>query len=83
MSIIIVSNSATPAEVYDLTLAFQRTGKDFPLPQQITTQPMVAVAGTCLKWTSPGLMVQQAGPLLAEFASLSEARLLLARQLGS
>lgn len=82
MSVHINFDSATPQEVYDLTLAFQRTLSSpkmptatedrprFTLPKQITTEPTVTVAGTRMGWTSPGLRPEHAFALLAEFERL-------------
>lgn len=76
-------DGATPQEVYDLTLAFQRTlarGAEtlpatpdrprFELPKQLTTTPTVTVAGTCMGWESPALQQDHAVALLAEFDAL-------------
>ena len=58
-------DSATPAEVYALTLAFQRTvGPD--LPGQIGTTPTVTVSGSAMGWESPALTLAHAVALLAE-----------------
>lgn len=76
-------DSATPQEVYDLTLAFQRTlarpvpptppaeGRPrFELPTQITTEPRVTVGGNAMGWESPALKPDHAVALLAEFDAL-------------
>lgn len=82
MSVHIRFDSATPQEVYDLTLAFQRTlagptslpatneRPRWELPQQITTEPTVTVAGIRMGWNSPGLKPEHAVALLAEFERL-------------
>lgn len=62
-------DSATPQEVYDLTLAFQRTS-GIELPKQITDKPVVTVAGTAMGWVSPAMQQEQAVALLAEFERL-------------
>lgn len=62
----IAVDSATPEEVYDLTLAFQRTGR-FSLPPQATVLPTVTVMGTAMGWTSPMLTTEHADALLAEY----------------
>lgn len=77
MRITLTVDSATPEEVYDLTLAFQRTS-GIPLPRQINTVPTVTVAGSAMGWTSPAMLPQQVAPLMAEFAELAEYRLLRA-----
>lgn len=73
MRVTIDVDSATPEQVYDLTLAFQRT-RGIPLPRQITTEPTVTVAGTCMGWKSPGMDPRQVQPLLREFDTLQEER---------
>jgi hypothetical protein len=70
MRVTIVVDSATPAEVYNLTLAFQRT-LGFVLPAQITTEPTVTVGGTAMGWSSPALREAHAVALLAEFDRLA------------
>jgi hypothetical protein len=76
-------DSATPQQVYDATLAFQRT-LGYGLPQQITDKPTVTVAGTRLGWRSPALKPEHALALLKEYdalqgRALSEAKPILAR----
>jgi hypothetical protein len=63
-------DSTTPAEAYDLTLAFPRTARAHTLPAQLTDQPTVKVGGMALGWTSPRLTFQHAEALLAEFRCL-------------
>jgi hypothetical protein len=63
----IVVDSATPAQVYDLTLAFQRTAR-FALPDQPTTEPTVTVCGSAMGWSSPALHTDHAAAVLAEYA---------------
>lgn len=73
MSTVITFTSATPQEVYNLTLAFQRTSgltPGFTLPSQITKQPQVTVGGSAMGWTSPGLTFQHAVALMAEYDRL-------------
>jgi hypothetical protein len=62
-------DSATPAQVYNLTLAYQRT-LGFALPQQITREPTVTVAGSAMGWASPALYSDHAAALLAEYHRL-------------
>jgi len=69
MRITIDVDSATPQQVYNLTLAFQRT-KGLPMPQQVTTEPTVTVGGSCMGWRSPALRAGHAAALLAEFDGL-------------
>jgi len=66
-------DSATPEQVYDLTLAFQRM-LGFTLPAQITTEPTVTVGGSAMGWTSPALLPEHAVALLREFESLQAER---------
>lgn len=65
----IVVDSATPKQVYNLTLAFQRT-LGFHMPDQTNTRPTVTVAGSTMRWESPALYVPHAEALLAEFDRL-------------
>jgi hypothetical protein len=65
----LVIDSATPAEVYDLTLAFQRTAR-YDLPQQLTAEPTVTVCGIAMGWSSPALYEAHAVAVLAELALL-------------
>jgi hypothetical protein len=65
----IVVDSATPAEVYNLTLAFQRTAR-FDLPQQLTTEPTVTVSGSAMGWSSPALTDEHAAAVLTEYDTL-------------
>lgn len=68
----IIVDSATPTEVYNLTLAFQRT-LGFPLPQQLTNEPTVTVGGCAMGWTSPALAsTWLAAAILAEYHKLSD-----------
>lgn len=69
MSTTIRVDSATPGQVYNLTLAFQRT-RGFPLPSQLTKQPTVTVGGTCMGWTSPFLTMDHARAVLDEYDRL-------------
>jgi hypothetical protein len=71
-------DSATPEQVYDLTLAFQRT-LGFPLPPQITNRPTVTVGGSAMGWESPALFPEHAVSLLAEYHDLQALRDLAAR----
>jgi hypothetical protein len=70
----IVVDSATPGEVYNLTLAFQRT-LGFPLPQQLTNEPTVTVQGSAMGWRSPALTEEHVVALLAEYHRLNESAL--------
>lgn len=70
MRVTIDVDSATQQEVYDLTLAFQRTS-GIPLPRQITKEPVVTVGGSKMGWRSPAMAPEQARALLAEFDRLS------------
>lgn len=63
-------DSATPQEVYNLTLAFQRT-RGFPMPEQLTTEPTVTVSGTAMGWVSPSLRSEHAIAILREFGALN------------
>lgn len=69
MRVTIKVDSATPQEVYDLTLAFQRT-LGHVLPQQIGKEPTVTVGGSAMGWTSPALTEPHAAALIREFESL-------------
>lgn len=69
MSMRITEDSATPAQVYNLTLAFQRTA-GLGLPAQITDLPVVKVAGSAMNWQSPGMSAERCRALLAEFDRL-------------
>lgn len=71
MRITVKIDSATPSEIYDLTLAFQRTSKGHEMPAQITVEPTVTVAGTSMGWESPALRAGHVEALLAEFASMT------------
>lgn len=62
-------DSATPAEVYHLTLAFQRT-RDMGLPQQLCTEPRVTVAGVAMGWESPAMSGERAVAVMREFDRL-------------
>ena len=73
MRIVIAVDSATPDEVYDLTLAFQRTSGQ-PMPRQITTEPTVTVGGSAMGWKSPALYPSHAVALLAERDRLAAGR---------
>jgi hypothetical protein len=64
-------DSASPPEVYRLTLAYQRT-RGFPMPQQINDEPTVTVGGSAMGWTSPALYAEHAAALLSEFTTLEE-----------
>jgi hypothetical protein len=68
----IVVDGATPAEIYDLTLAFQRTTAGFDLPEQLTTVPTVTVCGSAMGWSSPALTVEHAAAVLAEYEKRGE-----------
>lgn len=68
----LVIDSATPAEVYDLTLAFQRTAHQHTLPQQVTAEPTVTVCGSAMGWSSPALYEAHAAAVLAELALLTD-----------
>lgn len=78
MSTTIHFNSATPQEVYNLTLAFQRTSgllRDggmggHLIPAQVTKEPTVTVGGSCMGWTSPGLTFEHSVALMAEYDRL-------------
>lgn len=74
--ITIIVDSATPQEVYDLTLAFQRTS-GIPLPANLTTEPTVKVAGKCMTWQSPALHPAQVEAILTEVADLRTEREML------
>ena len=76
MRVIIDIDSATPAQVYNLTLAFQRT-KGFEMPRQVTTEPTVTVGGTAMGWTSPALSLDHARAVIDEFRALEGADALL------
>jgi hypothetical protein len=66
----IVVDSATPDEVYRLTLAFQRT-LGFTLPKQVTAEPTVTVGGSAMGWSSPALYSDHATALLREYEALT------------
>lgn len=74
----LVFDSATPAQIYNLTLAFQRTSgllRDegfggHVVPPQVTDKPVVSVAGSAMSWRSPALTVQHSAALLAEYDRL-------------
>jgi hypothetical protein len=68
----LVVDSATPAEVYNLTLAFQRTRVHHDLPKQLDTMPTVTVCGIAMGWSSPALHEVHAIALLAEYSVLSD-----------
>ena len=74
MRITVKADSATPEQVYDLTLAFQRTRHDHEMPSQITDQPTVTVAGVGMGWESPALLPEHASTLLSEYHDLQAAR---------
>lgn len=65
----IVIDSATPAQVYNLTLALQRT-RAFEMPRQTTVEPSVTVGGSAMGWTSPALYLDHARAVLEEFTRL-------------
>lgn len=73
MRITINVDSATPEQVYDLTLAFQRT-RNIGVPTQLTMVPTVTVAGTCMGWTSPALKLAHVPALLHEYTQLRFGR---------
>lgn len=79
MRVTIVADSATPTEVYNLTLAFQRT-RGIPLPPQLTVRngedptPAVRVMGTAMTWESPYLDVEQASAILIQHDGHGEHR---------
>lgn len=79
MRITLDVDSATPEEVYDLTLAFQRT-RGIPLPQQITKEPTVTVGGSAMGWRSPALHPAQVSAIMQEFTTLQEERWLREQQ---
>jgi len=68
MRIRIVVDSATPTEVYNLTLAFQRTCQ-IELPQQLTIEPTVTVCGNAMGWSSPALTDEHAAAVLTELTT--------------
>jgi hypothetical protein len=79
MRIRIVVDSATPAEVYNLTLAFQRSARfELPdhtqqqrdVPGRLSTEPTVTVCGIAMGWSSPYLFVEHAAAVLAEYDKL-------------
>ena len=72
MRITIKVDSATPAEVFALTRAFQRSAKTNDLPVQVTREPTVTVAGQALGWVSPALYLPHAQDLLAKYADEQE-----------
>lgn len=59
-------DSATPGQVYALTLAFQRSTRDHVVPTQLTMVPTVSVCGSAMGWESPALTPEHAVALLAE-----------------
>jgi hypothetical protein len=74
-------DSATPDEVYDLTLAFQRTSGPVreqgrfgghEVPEQITRQPVVSVTGSAMSWRSPALTAEHAAAVLGQYAALRD-----------
>lgn len=71
MRVRITLDSATPQEVYDYTLAFQRTLGLADLPKQITDEPTVRVLGSAMTWTSPALTREHAAALLDEAERLA------------
>lgn len=73
MRITLDIDSATPEQVYDLTLAFQRTS-GIPLPPQITDKPVVTVGGSAMGWRSPALHPAQVDAILREFVELQTWR---------
>lgn len=73
MRVTIKVDSATPQEVYDLTLAFQRT-LGHPMPKQLQDKPIVTVAGTSMGWESPALYYPHAVALLDETRRISNDR---------
>lgn len=70
MRVTVKVDGATPYQIYDLTLAFQRT-RGIELPRQITTTPTVSVGGTAMSWESPAMQESQAVALLKEFDELT------------
>jgi hypothetical protein len=73
----IVVDSATPAEVYNLTLALQRTTGEtmhrHVIPTQLTVEPTVTVVGAAMSWASPALTLDHARAVLDEFKALTGA----------
>jgi hypothetical protein len=67
----IVVDSATPDEVYNLTLALQRAAR-YALPQQTTTEPTVTVCGIAMGWSSPALYPEHAMAVLSEYGLLDQ-----------
>lgn len=74
----IVIDSCTPQQVYNLTLAYQRTLGYAPLPTQLTMvhgqqpEPTVTVGGSAMSWSSPWLDSVTATLLLTEFDLLEQ-----------
>lgn len=68
MRVTIEVDSATPKEVYALTLSFQRTMDHLPI--QATDQPTVRVLGTCMTWRSPAMRPEQVRSFWADFTRL-------------
>lgn len=75
MRIRIVVDSATTDEVYNLTLAYQRT-LGFELPANLTCEhgerpmPNVTVGGSAMGWKSPYLTHEHSRALMREFSRL-------------
>ncbi len=82
MRVQIKIDSATPQEVYDYTLAYQRTlgfpavPTDHPGAEILNGRaaPVVSVGGTAMGWRSPHITPEQAHALLAEVEILAAER---------
>jgi hypothetical protein len=76
MRVRIEADSATPAEVMDLTTAFQRT-RHLGLPAQGHPEgekPTVTVAGAAMGWRSPAMDPNRARHTLDLFENLTQLR---------
>lgn len=83
MRVTIKVDSATPEEVYDLTLAFQRTRHDHGLPAQITKEPTVTVGGIRMGWVSPAMRRERAFAVMEEYERLQGERVIPIKSLTS
>lgn len=64
-------DSATPEQVYSLTLAYQRTLRDFSVgPQWGEPDPHVKVMGVAMTWKSPALSPEHARAVMDEYDSI-------------
>lgn len=85
----IIIDSATPQQVYNLTLAYQRTlGHEATMPPQLTPvagetpRPSVSVMGSAMTWSSPYLDSVHATLLLTEY-DLLEQGIFVHSQIGA